>query len=65
MERAVRTWFSAITSSIDPRTSRAITGEHARRVRWMRLGSAHDRVFHVRMTDDAAFNPVAATIEAV
>lgn len=47
------------------RESSGATGEHARRVRWMRLGSAHDRVFHVRMTDDAAFNPVAATIEAV
>lgn len=47
------------------RASTGATGEHARRVRWMRLGSAYDRVFQVRMTDDAPFNPVQATVEAV
>lgn len=45
------------------RESTGAAGEHGRRVRWMRLGSAHDRVFQVRMTDDAPFNPVTASIE--
>lgn len=38
-------------------------GRHGQRVRWMRTGSAYDRVFQVRMTDDAPFNPVLASVQ--
>lgn len=39
------------------------TGEYAQRVRWNRLGKAFDRVFEMRMTDAAPFNPVDADFE--
>jgi hypothetical protein len=38
-------------------------GKHGRRVRWNRLGSAEDRVFQIRMTDDAPWNPVSVDVE--
>jgi hypothetical protein len=38
-------------------------GQYARRVRFLRLGSAFDRVFQVRVTDDAPFNPVQMAAE--
>lgn len=38
-------------------------GDYSARVRFERTGSAFDRVFQVRMTDDAPFNPVAAYVE--
>lgn len=37
-------------------------GAYAQRVRWTRTGSAFDRVFHVRMTDDAPFAPIGAQV---
>ena len=37
-------------------------GEYRNRIRFNRLGSARDRVLHVRMTDAAPFNPVAADV---
>jgi hypothetical protein len=40
-------------------------GKHGQRVRFNRTGSAFDRVFQFRMTDDAAFNPVSAYAEIV
>jgi hypothetical protein len=33
------------------------------RVKWVRLGSARDRVWHLRCTDDAPLNPIAAYVE--
>ena len=42
--------------------SAGLIGEYARRVRFNRLGTAYDRVFQIRMTDDAAFNPVLVAI---
>lgn len=38
-------------------------GELATQVNWNRLGSAFDRVYQVRMTDDAPWNPVAFEAE--
>lgn len=43
--------------------STGATGVYAQRVRFERLGSGRDRVFHVRMTDPAPFNPVSAFVE--
>jgi hypothetical protein len=40
-------------------------GEYARRLRWLRTGSGFDRVYQIRMTDDAPFNPVLANVEAL
>lgn len=43
----------------------ATTGEIGRlsqRVRWSRLGSAYDRTFEVRFSDDAPWNPVLASV---
>lgn len=39
-------------------------GEYARRARWHRTGSGFDRVYQMRVTDDAPFNPVQAIVEA-
>lgn len=36
------------------------TGEHRKQVVFRRLGRGYDRVYQVRMTDDAAFNPISA-----
>lgn len=49
-------WHTASTGAI---------GRYAERVKWHRLGSAYDRVFHVRMTDAAPFNPVAVRVDVV
>ncbi len=38
-------------------------GRHNARIRWHRNGSAFDRVFQVRMTDDKPFNPVLLVAE--
>jgi hypothetical protein len=38
-------------------------GDYARRVRFYKNGSGFDRVFQVRMTADAPFNPVAVAME--
>ena len=38
-------------------------GRYSQRVRWSRTGSAFDRVYEMRMTDDAPFNPVAVNVE--
>ena len=51
------TWSSWQTSST------GAIGANAARVRFTRTGSAFDRVFHVRMTDNAPFNPVGARVE--
>lgn len=51
------TWSSWQTSSA------GAIGANAARVRFTRTGSAFDRVFHVRMTDNAPFNPVGARVE--
>lgn len=40
-------------------------GQYARRARFFRNGSAIDRVFQVRVTDDAAWNPVLMAAEVV
>ncbi len=40
-------------------------GRYTQRVRWTRTGSAFDRVFHMRMTDDAPFNPIGVNVEVV
>jgi hypothetical protein len=40
-------------------------GAYAQRVRWTRTGSAFDRVYEMRMTDDESFNPVGARFEVV
>jgi hypothetical protein len=39
-------------------------GEYARLIRFNRLGSAFDRVYQVRMADNAPFNPVAVNVVA-
>lgn len=44
--------------------SAGAVGEYKRRIRFNRLGSAFDRVFQVRMTDDAPFNPVQVNVVA-
>lgn len=44
-------------------TTTGAVGRYAERVRFSRLGSAYDRVFQVRMTDPAPFNPVSAYVE--
>jgi hypothetical protein len=38
-------------------------GQFSRRIRWHRNGSAFDRVFQIRMTDDQPFNPVQLVAE--
>lgn len=43
--------------------SAGATGKHRQRIKFDRLGSARDRVYHVRMTDDAPFNPVTVDAE--
>jgi hypothetical protein len=40
-------------------------GTFSRRIRWHRTGSAYDRVYQVRVTDDAPFNPVSMIAEAL
>lgn len=40
-------------------------GEMKRRIRFNRLGSGYDRVFELRCTDDAPFNPVLVNVEAM
>ena len=39
-------------------------GGYMSRVRWLRCGSAMDRVWHVRCTDAVPFNPVSAIVNA-
>lgn len=39
-------------------------GEFGARTRWLRTGSARDRVFHLRCTDNVTFNPVDLHIGA-
>lgn len=46
-------------------TTTGEVGNYSQRVRWTRLGSGFDRVYHVRMTDDAPFNPIGANVEVV
>jgi hypothetical protein len=41
------------------------TGAYSRRIRWHRTGSAYDRVYQIRVTDDAPFNPVLMVAEAL
>jgi hypothetical protein len=43
--------------------STGATGKHAQTIRWNRLGSAFDRVLHMRMTDDAPLNPISMHVE--
>jgi hypothetical protein len=43
--------------------SAGLVGQHARRVRWHRTGSAFDRVFEIRVTDAVPFNPVQMVAE--
>ena len=50
-------WSSWHTSSA------GAVGSFASRIRWNRTGSAFDRVFHIRMTDNAPFNPIGARVE--
>jgi hypothetical protein len=38
-------------------------GKYSQRVRWNRTGSAFDRVYQMRMTDDAPFNPIGVDVE--
>lgn len=40
-------------------------GKYSQRVRWNRTGSAFDRVYQMRMTDDAPFNPIGVNVEIV
>lgn len=40
-------------------------GDYGVPVRWNRLGSAFDRVYEMRMTDAAPFNPIGAQMEIV
>jgi hypothetical protein len=46
-------------------TSNGAVGNYSHRVKWHRTGSAFDRVYQMRMTDDAPFNPVDVAVEAV
>ena len=46
-------------------TTTGATGAYGQRMRWTRTGSGFDRVYHLRMTDDAAFNPIGARVEVV
>lgn len=46
-----------------PRSLGAV-GERTKSVQWNRLGSAHDRVYRVRCTDNCRFDIVDASIEA-
>ncbi len=39
------------------------SGDYARRIRFAKNGSGFDRVFQVRMTGDASFNPVSVALE--
>jgi hypothetical protein len=43
--------------------SAGATGNYKAREQWYRLGSARDRVFAIRMTDDAPWNPIMADVE--
>lgn len=43
--------------------STGATGKYAQTVRWDRMGSAFDRVLHLRMTDDALLGAVAMNVE--
>lgn len=43
--------------------SAGAVGKYAEGVKWNRLGSAFDRVLHMRMTDDAPLNPVSVHVE--
>jgi hypothetical protein len=45
--------------------SAGLVGQHARRVRWHRTGSAFDRVYEIRVTDDVPFNPVQMVAEVL
>lgn len=38
-------------------------GRWMQKVRWMMLGTAHDRVFRIRCSDPVPFNIHAATID--
>lgn len=43
--------------------STGAAGNYRDPVKWCRTGSAIDRIWHVRCTDQVAFNPVGATVE--
>jgi hypothetical protein len=43
--------------------STGLVGQYARRARWHRTGSAFDRVYQIRVTDAAPFNPVQLLAE--
>lgn len=38
-------------------------GEYGQRVRWLRTGTGRDRVFQMRCTDNAPFNPVLVEVD--
>lgn len=40
-------------------------GQYSRRIRFHRTGSAFDRVYQIRVTDDAPFNPVQMVAEVI
>jgi len=46
-------------------SSNGDVGAFSQRVKWDRTGSAFDRVFQMRMTDDAPFNPIGVNVEMV
>ncbi len=43
--------------------STGAAGKHRTRIKFDRLGQARDRVYHLRFTDDAPFNPVTVNAE--
>lgn len=43
--------------------STGVVGRYGNRLRWLRNGSGRDRVFEVRFTDNAPFNPVQSVIQ--
>jgi hypothetical protein len=49
--------------SWDSRSLGAVGVTNPRQVRWLRCGSALDRVWHTRVTDPIPFNPINATVE--
>lgn len=52
------TWGSPLIRSL------GVTGQWMQPVRWHMLGSARDRVFRIRCSDDVPFNVHAATVNA-
>lgn len=57
-------WVSLANRSIDPHPIGTV-GEYGRVVRWSRLGYARDRVYRVRVSDNAPFHLLDTQLEAI